>query len=99
MNENKINPINLGKFSNPDLLQNEFESLLSSSKLSDVKFLVQGELINAHKLILSKSSPVFEKMFYGDLKMDTTKPIEITDMTTIGFKNVLKLVLLIQFLN
>ena len=54
--------------------------------LTDVKFVVpkaKGEggskqVISAHKLMLSISSPVFEAMFYGELA-ETTDSIELPD--------------------
>lgn len=35
-------------------------------------------------------SEVFEKMLFGPLKMDTDRPIEIPDLTPVGFLNAIK---------
>ena len=60
--------------------------MFNNDLFSDVKFVVQkviGEsedrqVIPAHKLVLSISSPVFEAMFYGEL-VETTDSIELPD--------------------
>ena len=60
--------------------------MFDTDLFSDVKFLVpkaNGEseskqVISAHKLVLSISSPVFEAMFYGKLA-ETTDTIELPD--------------------
>ena len=73
-------------------LENRVKSFVDNGKFSDVCFRVgfEKEIIYAHKLLLAFGSEVFEKMFFGDLKMDTTNPIEIPDLTPVGFLNMLK---------
>lgn len=70
----------------------KIKELLMDEKLSDVSFLVgdQKTKICAHIFILTLTSPVFNKMFNGDLKMDKTRPIEIPDISVVGFKNMLQ---------
>ena len=63
--------------------------MFDNDLFSDVKFVVQKDdneseskrrkqVISAHKLVLSISSPVFEAMFYGELA-ETTDSIELPD--------------------
>jgi len=61
--------------------------IFNNDLFSDVKFVVQNtaqgeseskQVIPAHKLVLSISSPVFEAMFYGELA-ETTDSIELPD--------------------
>ena len=61
--------------------------MFDNNLFSDVKFVVQkaaqGEseskqVVPAHKLVLSISSPVFEAMFYGELA-ETTDSVELPD--------------------
>lgn len=44
-----------------------FNDLRRYDKYSDCSFKVEGHVINAHKLILTAASPVFEAQFYGPL--------------------------------
>lgn len=41
--------------------------LLIDEKHTDCSFKIDGKIINAHKIILSAASPVFEAMFYGPM--------------------------------
>ena len=60
--------------------------LFNNDLFSDVKFVVHrsdresvnNQVIPAHKLVLSISSPVFEAMFYGELA-ETTDTVELPD--------------------
>ena len=63
--------------------------MFNNPKLSDVRFLIEGQTVYGHKLILAKASPVFESMFYGELK-EKREEIEIKDLTLVGFKNALR---------
>ena len=63
--------------------------MFNNPKLSDVRFLVEGQTVYGHKFVLAKASPVFESMFYGELK-EHREVIEIKDLTLVGFKNALR---------
>ncbi|XP_043287448.1 BTB/POZ domain-containing protein 6-B-like isoform X2 [Venturia canescens] len=69
--------------------------LLESNRLSDCQFLVgpppNQEIVEAHKVFLAMSSPVFEKMFYGYM-LEDSKPIQIPEVTTEGFKALLRFI-------
>lgn len=69
--------------------KNRFRQILESENWSDCIFVVGGEKIKAHKLMLACSSPVFENMLYGDW---ITDEIEITDATVEDFKAMLSYV-------
>ena len=75
--------------SEPYRPQNGVRSLFNNPKLSDVRFLVDGQTVYGHKQTLALGSPVFESMFFGDLK-EQRKVIEIQDLSLIGFKNALR---------
>ena len=64
-------------------------SLFNNPKMSDVRFLVDGQTVYGHKTILVAGSPVFESMFSSELR-DQRKMIEIDDLTSAGFKNALR---------
>ena len=63
--------------------------LFNNPKMSDVRFLVDGQTIYGNKAILGLGSPVFESMFFGELK-EQREEIEIKDLTPVGFKNALR---------
>ena len=64
-------------------------SLFNNQEMSDVRFLVDGQTVYGHKVILGMGSPVFKSMFFGELR-EQREVIEITDLTLIGFKNALR---------
>ena len=67
----------------------ETRSLFKNPRLSDVRFLVDGQTIYGHKYVLAIGSPVFERMFFGELK-EQHEVIEIEDLSLVGFKNALR---------
>ncbi|CAG9858824.1 unnamed protein product [Phyllotreta striolata] len=52
-------------------------SFFKNQQFVDCTFKIDGKEVKAHKLILACSSPVFEKMLFGDMSEDT---IEIPDI-------------------
>ena len=72
-----------------DPAEGDNRPMFNSPKLSDVRFLVEGEIVYGHKLILAMGSPVFESMFFGELK-EQREVIEDKDLTLVGFKNALR---------
>ena len=64
-------------------------ALFNNRKMSDVRFMVEGHILYGHKLVLAMGSPVFESMFFGQLR-EQREVIEIRDVTFIGFKNALR---------
>ena len=64
----------------------------SRNLFCDVKFLVEGEEVEAHRILLANKSPVFMKMFTVDTKdAKLTEPIEIKDATHAGFNQFIDL--------
>ena len=63
--------------------------LFNNPKMSDVRFLVDGQTVYGHKVILGSGSPVFESVFFGELR-EQRDLIEIKDLTLVGFKNALR---------
>ena len=68
---------------------NETRSLLNNPERSDVSFLVASEKLYGHKFVLALGSPVFDRMFFGELK-ERRAVIEIKDLPPIGFMNALR---------
>ena len=74
-------------------IQNEARSLFNDPKQSDVRFLVDGKTVYGHKLILGMGSPMFYRMFFGDLKKqwdNGSGVIEIEDLSLVGFRNAIR---------
>ena len=67
----------------------ETRSQFNNPKRSDVRFLVDGQTIYGHKYVLAIGSPVFDRMFYGDLK-EQRDVFEIEDLSLVGLKNALR---------
>lgn len=65
----------------------KFAQILTSQTWSDCSFIINGEKIMAHKLILACSSPVFENMFYGKM---ANAEVEIKDANKEDFKIMLQ---------
>lgn len=63
--------------------------LFNNPELSDVRFLVDGKTLYGHKLILAMGSPVFNRMFFGELK-EQRDVFEVPDLTLVGFMNALR---------
>ncbi|XP_068241439.1 BTB/POZ domain-containing protein 2-like [Palaemon carinicauda] len=68
--------------------------LLQSGQWSDCTFVVGNEnnqkTLEAHRLILAMSSPVFEAMFFGGMAEKGDKPVEILDVQPQAFKALLQ---------
>lgn len=72
----------------------EVDGLYKNVDHSDVKFILRNRAghnvkFPAHRVVLSSHSPVFDRMFYGELKEGHT--ITITDVSAEGFAEFLQL--------
>lgn len=71
-------------------LNETLKSLIDNKTMSDVTFLVDGEYLAAHRLLLSLRSDVFETMFYGmGRKQDDDEIIQIVDVSLEIFRQIL----------
>ena len=71
-------------------LQKQFSQLLDSGDQSDVTFVVQGEKLKAHKLVLTTRCEVFGSMFDSGMTETLSKEVEITDIKPKAFKEFLR---------
>lgn len=71
------------------------QNLFNSKKGADVDFVLLSKvngaemIVSAHKAILAESSPVFDRMFYGDLPEG--REVRVTDVSFEGFCEFLRL--------
>ncbi|GJN05966.1 hypothetical protein PR202_ga23645 [Eleusine coracana subsp. coracana] len=70
-------------------LQKDLCELLRSKAGEDVTFVVSGESFAAHKNVLAARSPVFMAEFFGKMKENTSRCIEIKEMEATVFKALL----------
>jgi len=70
----------------------DFENLFTSQTSSDISFIVTGQVIRAHKLILSARSPVFAAMFQLDMKEKGMDHIVIPEMAPDIFRALLRFI-------
>jgi len=71
-------------------LQEEYSQLLDSGKESDVTFVVQGEIIKAHKLVLTTRCRHFDSMFDSGMAETHSKEVKINDIKPKAFKDFLR---------
>jgi len=65
----------------------------SQNTYTDVTFVLQdGSTVNAHKLILAITSPVFEGMFFGPLADRNRTEVRVTDIEPMGFRRLLQFI-------
>ena len=73
-------------------LNAHFQQLLDSKSLSDITIDVQGQQFKAHKVVLAARSPVFHAMFTTDLMEKKTNIIEIRDIESSTFLELLRFI-------
>ncbi|PPD98358.1 hypothetical protein GOBAR_DD04607 [Gossypium barbadense] len=73
----------------PSDIGQHFGKLLESGKGADVKFEVDGEIFDAHKLVLAARSTVFRAQLFGPLKDQNTQSIRVEDMEAPVFKELI----------
>ncbi|CAL5011090.1 unnamed protein product [Urochloa decumbens] len=71
-----------------DMMQH-FGNLLREKKGVDVTFLVGGETIEAHKIVLAARSPVFKAEFFGTMMESGTSRVTVEDMQPEVFRALL----------
>jgi len=70
----------------------DFDNLFTCQTSSDISFIVAGQLIKAHKLILSARSPVFAAMFHSDMKEKGMDQIVIEEIAPDIFRALLRFI-------
>ncbi|WOL12593.1 BTB/POZ and MATH domain-containing protein 1-like isoform X1 [Canna indica] len=73
----------------PSNIAQHFGQLLDSGEGTDVSFQVDGEIFNAHKLVLAARSPVFRAQLFGPMKDRNMHCIKVEDMEAPVFKALL----------
>jgi len=73
----------------PSDLSVSFGKLLESEDGADVKFIAQGEVFPAHKIVVATRSPVFKAQLYGPVGEGNRECITIEDMQAPVFKALL----------
>ena len=63
---------------------------LCVKEFTDVVFIVDGERVPAHKLILASQSEYFRAMLYGEMKEASQEDIPLPDIPLASFKTVLQ---------
>jgi len=74
----------------PATLDTNLLSLLHSGRHSDVTFLIEGERVKAHSLILSARSEVFDRQFTCGMRESVSKEVLVEDFDITTFKTLLK---------
>eukprot|EP00931_Biecheleriopsis_adriatica_P005220 TRINITY_DN106752_c0_g1_i1.p1 TRINITY_DN106752_c0_g1~~TRINITY_DN106752_c0_g1_i1.p1 ORF type:complete len:507 (-),score=78.16 TRINITY_DN106752_c0_g1_i1:51-1571(-) len=74
----------------PSNLIDQLLLLLDSGVGSDVAFIVQGETIRAHSLIISARSEVFQRQFACGLQESKSKEVTVQDCDAVTFKAFLR---------
>lgn len=60
---------------------------------TDVRFtLSDGSVVQAHKLVLAITSPVFEGMFYGPLADKNLRDVNVEDVKPVGFRRLIQFI-------
>ncbi|KAG0479766.1 hypothetical protein HPP92_010459 [Vanilla planifolia] len=73
----------------PSDINEHFGQLLWRGEGTDIMFDVDGEIFNAHKLVLAARSPVFMAQFFGPMKDSNKECIKVEDMEAPVFKALL----------
>jgi len=76
----------------PPSLQANLISLLTSEKHSDVTFIVEGERIKAHSVILCARSEVFDRELNCGMQEALTKEVKVVDCDPVAFKVMLRFI-------
>lgn len=73
----------------PSDIGKQFGQLLETKRGTDVTFEVDGEIFDAHKLVLAARSPVFRAQLFGPMKEKHMQGIKVDDMEAPVFKALL----------
>ncbi|KAL5220487.1 hypothetical protein ABZP36_025200 [Zizania latifolia] len=73
-------------------LSDHYGKLLLEQEGADVTFVVEGEKIAAHKIVLAARSPVFKAELYGQMKEKNARRITVRDMRPHVFRALLRFI-------
>ncbi|XP_021751739.1 BTB/POZ and MATH domain-containing protein 2-like [Chenopodium quinoa] len=73
----------------PSDIGKQFGQLLESKTCTDVSFEVDGEIFDAHQVILAARSPVFRAQLFGPMKEKNMQCIRVEDIEAPVFKALL----------
>jgi len=76
----------------PSTLAEDMRSLISNKLYKDITFHVEGKSIYALKAVLYARSEFFRVMFSSNLQESTKEEIELTDVTSHAFEQVLEFI-------
>ena len=70
-----------------------FKCMFQQESMYDVEFIVNGEKVGAHRLVLAISSPVFNEMFTTETGNDGKSTIELVDFSSVvAFREFIKFI-------
>ena len=69
-----------------------YVSILNNREFSDIKIIVSGKTLYAHKVILAAHSPVFLAMLNSDMKENNKNEIQIADIEFDAFQELLSFI-------
>ena len=73
-------------------LQKDFIAKFESGVDTDFTFIVKGEEVAAHKLILSTRSEYFQRMFETEMQESASNRVEVPDVEPATFRNLMKFI-------
>ncbi|XP_051173217.1 protein roadkill-like [Leptopilina boulardi] len=89
---NDVIPSELTHYSESENLLSQIEKSFEDESLKDVTFKVENKEFTAHKMILSLRSPVFAAVFKSKMSEELTSIIEIKDIESTIFQNMLRFI-------
>lgn len=75
---------------NPLVKQTLGKLYQNKDKRGDITFLVESEVIRAHRCVLAALSPTFKNQFYKELSKSNSNCMNVTDATASAFKEFLQ---------
>ena len=81
---------NKKSFSQPSIIMEHLASLLEKATLSDIEFVIDGEKLAAHRLIVAAGSPVLADLLKNNDKEKTREIVPIEGTTVAAFRQFLR---------
>lgn len=74
----------------PEEVQAAMTLLWEEQKFTDIDFIISGQCIPAHKVVLASQSQYFECMLYGNMMEATMREITLEDVPVSAFRKMLQ---------